>query len=87
MEVLPGTELPRNHQRTRVVHMSSCMVQVWELFGSFLANESFAHEMDMSLAPANESAIPHVESNPKLRDGFQKPVRAATSLPIAMPHS
>ncbi len=67
--------------------MSSCMVQVWELFGSFLANESFAHEMDMSLAPANESAIPHVESNPKLRDGFQKPVRAATSLPIAMPHS
>ena len=67
----------QNHLRTRAD--TSCPVQVWELFGSFLANETFAREMDMSLAAANESAIPHVESNPKLRDGFQKPVREACS--------
>ena len=49
--------------------------QVWELFGRFLANETFAKEMDISLVPLNESDIPHVESNPKLKDGLQRPVR------------
>jgi len=56
---------------------------VWELFSSFLANETFAHEMDISLVPLNESDIPHVESNPKLKDGMQRPVRPHI---VSVPH-
>ena len=50
---------------------------MWELFGQFLANETFASEMHISLAPLNDSAIAHVESDPGLKDQFQKPVRSA----------
>ena len=52
---------------------------MWELFGRFIANETFAHEMDISLVPLNESDIPHVDSNPKLKDGLQRPVRRHTA--------
>lgn len=51
------------------------MLQVWELFGQFLANETFASEMNINLSSVNESAIEHLPSDPHIWDNFEKPVR------------
>ena len=58
---------------------------MWELFGQFLANETFATEMHINLTPLDEAAIPYVASDPGLRDGFQKPVRALGCKPKGLP--
>jgi hypothetical protein len=56
-------------------HMShSCVMQVWELMGKYLVNQTFAAEWGFPLDRGPDDIIPNDLSDPNLQDGWLPPV-------------
>lgn len=53
----------------------ACALQVWELMGQYLVNQTFAAEWGFPLDRGPGDVIPNDLSDPNIMDGWVQPVR------------